>query len=135
MRAKAATVSRRQMPASVATISALGELPAVAEASDDPVFAAIERHRQAKLALLTARGDAVEQLLEAKYDALLAWLQTPPTTLAGVIATLEHATVKHDDGFYEYTHLGESAQYSGDVRKAGEEFPAMLALALRQIGS
>jgi hypothetical protein len=36
--------------------------------------------------------EAGEQLLKTESDALLAWLTTQPATMAGVIATLKHAT-------------------------------------------
>jgi hypothetical protein len=32
-----------------------------------------------------------QQLLDVERDAWRTWLTTPPTTIAGIIATLEHA--------------------------------------------
>jgi hypothetical protein len=73
---------RRQLLASVPT-GALA-FPATAEASaDDPVFAAIEKHRQAMQALSAAHepSDALlHELSRAEDDALLATLTTQPTT-------------------------------------------------------
>jgi hypothetical protein len=54
--------------------------------------------------------------LDHVYEAFLAWLTTPPTTMAGAIATLEHAS----------RHAYEAA---------GEAFPAMIAQALRKIAT
>jgi hypothetical protein len=138
----ATTVSRRQMlvttPAAAATMTG----GAATASADDPVFVAIERHRQAiqarLLALRTDQPDEISnQLLTAEGDAFLVWLTTPPTTMAGVIATLDHASRRPSDnllpGDYTYAHLAESAQYFGNIRKAGEQFPAMIAAALRQI--
>jgi len=146
-----ATVSRRAM---MAGIPAAAMIPASAQANGahaphsattDPVFAAIKKHRQAAQALSTAHEppDALlAQLSSAEVDALLTWLTTPPTTLAGVIATLEHAARRSDEdgnGSHVYTHLSEAALFDpsdGDpdgILKAGERFPAMIAAALRQI--
>jgi hypothetical protein len=76
-------------------------------------------------------------MLEAEGDAFIAWLTTTPTTMAGVIATLEHASHRPYDGA-DYANLAESAQYfhgRGSPCNAGEQFPAMVAAALRKIAS
>jgi hypothetical protein len=115
--------------------------------ADDPVFAAIERHRQAAHALSAAYHlpDAIlDQRQRAEEDALLAWLTTVPITMAGVIATLEHASHRPYDSDYPYDYvypnLAESTQYCcddaddpNDILKAGEQFPAMIATALQKI--
>jgi hypothetical protein len=44
------------------------------------------------------------QLLAVERDAWLAWLTTPPTTLAGVIATLEHASRRPYPQNPDYPH-------------------------------
>jgi hypothetical protein len=109
---------------------------------DDPMFAAIERHRTAMQALAAAHEppDAlIEQLSGAEQDALLAWLTTPPTTMAGVVASLAYASYRPPDN--EYANLAESAQYCrgdgdsdpNDILTAGEQFPAMIAAVLRKI--
>lgn len=79
MKAKATTVSRQ-------------------ESADDPVFAAIEKHRlalhawQASMGGETREDDEItQQLLHVERDAWRAWLTTQPTTPAGMIATLEYA--------------------------------------------
>jgi hypothetical protein len=141
------TVSRRHVLASVPAVTAAlsGPPASAAGAAYDPVFAAIEKHRQAAQAISKAHepSDAlVTQLSGAEVEAFLAWLTTPPTTLAGVIATLEHASRRayaEGNGSHVYTNLAESALYDpddgdpDDILKAGEQFPAMVAAALRKI--
>jgi hypothetical protein len=124
------TVSRLQMVAAAAVMTP-GTAAALnaTDSGDDPVFAAIERHRQATRAWLAALDDAnapdtiniaaqagSDAALDHLYEAFLAWLTTPPTTMAGAIATLEHAS----------RHAYEAA---------GEAFPAMIAQALRKIAA
>jgi hypothetical protein len=146
-----ATVSRRQMLASVpaATAALSGLLASAAGATTDPVLAAIEKHRQAIQALSALHEPPealVTQLARAEVDAFLAWLTTPPVTLAGVIATLEYASHQpyvsdHHPDDHVYTNLAEAAQYDpgdGDpdgILKAGEQFPAMIAAALRKMAA
>jgi hypothetical protein len=113
------------------------------QSTDDPVFAAIERHGQAAQTLSAAHeppDELLEQLSAAEEDAFVAWLTTPPTTLAGVIATLEYASRRACEAA-PYANLAESAQYCrgdgeddpSDVLTAGEQFPALVAAALRRI--
>jgi hypothetical protein len=102
----------------------------------DPVFAAIEQHRQAVQARISETDDDnSEQLLEAENEAFITWLTTVPTTMAGAIATLKHASRRpYKDA--DYANLAKSAQYShgrGSPCDAGEQFPAMIATALHQI--
>jgi hypothetical protein len=116
-------------PGGAGAFSGLPTAPAGASA-DDPAIAAIERHRAAMQVLLAEDDEALgTQLVGVEQDACIAWLTTPPTTMAGVIATLEHATTRD----HEYTILLESAHYHGERLDAAEQFPAMIAAALRQI--
>jgi hypothetical protein len=112
--------------------------------AEDPVFVAIEKHWRAIETWRAAPGETREDdkiskhLLAVERDAWRAWLTTPPTTLAGVIATLEHASRRPyppdpDWDEYAYTNLAETGEYlPGDVLEAGEQFPAMIAAALRR---
>jgi hypothetical protein len=105
----------------------------IAGPSADPVFAAVEKHRQAVQAWLAEDDETLSaQLLAAERDAWLAWLTTPPTTMAAVIATMEHASYRPYDSS-EYANQAESTQYSSDILEAGEAFPLMIAEALRKI--
>jgi hypothetical protein len=110
---------------------------------DDPVFTAIERHRKAMQALAAAHEppDAlIDQLSSTEQDAFLAWLTTPPTTMASVIATLTYASRRACEAA-AYANLAESAQYSpgdgeddpSDILTAGEAFPPMIPTAVREL--
>jgi predicted TPR repeat methyltransferase len=144
------TLSRRLL---LTSISAAAMTPAAAAntahapnfATDDPAIAAIEQHRLALQAWHASMGGKTDdedkisqQLLNAEREAWRLWLTTPPTTLAGVIATLEHASRKPytsdypDD--YVHTNLAETAEYfGGDIREIGAQFPQMIADALRRV--
>jgi hypothetical protein len=106
-----------------------------AQATDDPAIGAIKRCREAMRAWegsLTSHDEALSvQRLCAANNAILAWLTTPPTTMAGVIATLEHASVRD----CELTFLLESAHFDGERLAAAVQFPQMIAAALRKIAS
>jgi hypothetical protein len=142
------TVSRRQIPlrryhhashgaASAAAPRWQGSVmrspDATAQSTDDPAIAAIERCREAMRAWecsLTTHDEALSvQRLCAANDALIAWLRTPPTTIAGAIATLEYASLRD----CEQTLLLESAHYNGERLAAAGQFPQMIAAALRTI--
>jgi hypothetical protein len=64
-------------------------------------------------------------------------LTTAPTTLAGAIATLEHASQRPYTSAYAddhaYANLLEAAEHLDDTREVGEQFPQMVATALRKI--
>jgi hypothetical protein len=138
------TTTRRQTLTGIATTAtaALSGLPATAASIDDPVFAAIERHRRATKAwqqhneahpevkLTEAeieRDDAIiAELMKDEYDARVAWAETRPTTIAGIIASLEYAAMEGVYGL-DTTPLFES---DGDPF---HHFPRMIAAALRRL--
>jgi hypothetical protein len=66
-------------------------------------------------------------------DALVTWPTTAPTTMAGVLATLEHASrrpcVDIECAPDDLTNLVESVHSSNDVLEAGERFPEMIVAA------
>jgi hypothetical protein len=142
MKANAATMSRRRMLTAMPAAVVITGGAAVAE--PDPVFAAIERHRRATQAWqrhndsypevvdlsvrhtkaeIERETTIVDELLKEESDARLAWATTRPTTMAGIMASLEYASM---DGVYgmDTTPLFEGGS---------EQFPAMIAAALRQI--
>ena len=137
---KAATVSYHGMMAGIlATAQANVSQGKHFTTTDDPAFAAIARHREAVQALTTAHeppDELVTRLLRAEVDAFLAWLATPPTTLAGALATLEYASHRPSVWDYQhdqvYTDPAEAVQYD-DILEACELFPATIATMLRQI--
>ena len=139
---KAATVSYHGMMAGIlATAQANVSQGKHFTTTDDPAFAAIARHREAVQALTTAHklpDELVTQLLGAEVDAFLAWLTTPPTALAGALATLEYAS--HRPNVWDYPDdtctqtRPRPAQYN-DILEACEQFPAPIAATLRQIAT
>jgi hypothetical protein len=72
--------------------------------TDDPIFAAIERHRQAEAALLAFEYAEEDDAALAEMDRLCdvtdaaAWalVETQPTTLAGCIAILKYVADEGD---------------------------------------
>ena len=119
------------------------EIPARAK-RPDPVFAAIERHRQAVQAWFAAlEADAAngrynplteaiaDAALNAERDACLSVLSTVPTTLAGAIAALDYAASPAPVGDGR-TILSD---WDGEPSELVKRFPAMIAAALRQIGN
>jgi hypothetical protein len=136
---KATTVSHRAMMTGVPAGAQANAARGPHSATTDPVFAAIARHREAVQALTTAHeppDELVTRLLRAEVDAFLAWLATPPTTLAGALATLEYASHRPSVWDYQhdqvYTDPAEAVQYD-DILEACELFPATIATMLRQI--
>ena len=145
-----AAVAKTQVAVASAEVSKAGEMSTRLSTlgyTDDPVFTAIERHRQAVQAWLAAcdaasvRYDpAAEAIVDAASDrvgdALIDWLTTQPTTIAGVLATLKYAASPspRDDErsvLSDYNlPLGQSSGYDLVM-----QFPAMIAAALHQIGS
>jgi hypothetical protein len=136
------TISRRQALASIPAVAMTTAMASHdAQAADDPVFAAIERHREALRALSTAQDDAnavfdwtAEAARDAAYDrandALIDWLKTAPTTMAGVLATLDYAASAIDD---DRTVLSD--MQGGPDFELVQQFPAMIAAALRKLGA
>ena len=104
-RKPAEALSRRTALAGLAVLPAIG-LPIAAAAEPDPIFAAIERHRQAETAkneCYVAADRLVEQGHEVDFnaytnaayngawDALYDLSETLPTTIAGMLAMVIYA--------------------------------------------
>jgi hypothetical protein len=153
------TLSRRRLLAGVPAVAAVG-VPSVATAlgglatGDDPIFAAIEAHRatiRAFKAAFESRDhledtdpegsiDApewiaaeleIENADERDADAEATFLTTQPTTLAGILASLEHAA---EDAGGDGTILDSASRcHREDVSDAAEAYPAMIAAALRKL--
>ena len=131
------------MPAAIAMTGGAGAAEPPAD-SPDPVFAAIERHRQTieayQAADRTANAGGDDKAAQAVADAARNtvgdawwnWLTTPPTTMAGVLATLEYAasTSPHDP---DRTVLLYWDLPSDCADWEPAKFPAMVAAALRRI--
>jgi hypothetical protein len=89
------TTTRRAILAGAAALPALAIIPAMAvdAAGVDPIFAAIERHRQIEAAFAAsgkASGNCSDELGEAEYKAYVGLVTMTPTTLAGCAALLRY---------------------------------------------
>jgi hypothetical protein len=73
----------------------------------------------------------VKNALCDERDALVTWPTTAPTTRAGVLATLEHASHRPcldiECAPDDLTNLVESVHSSNDILEAGERFAEMIA--------
>jgi hypothetical protein len=123
--------------------------------SVDPIFALIEQHREAILAFGPAIDEGDTMMLAANWtsaerdvfvkaasrrelEALKVVLTTPPTTLAGVVALLEHLGQPE---WFEDTDLGENPEWESLLSGARDspgcdearQFPLMLAAAIRSL--
>jgi hypothetical protein len=82
-------LSRRVVLAGVASAAALpiaGALPTSAEATTDPIFAAIDVYRHAGAACVAAEGNIPEEAADRYWQAVSAVMRTRPTTPAGLAA-------------------------------------------------
>jgi hypothetical protein len=114
--------------ASVGTLAAAATMPSSAPASPDPIYAAIERHKQTAAvwdAAVDVRcnfedidmteeqreqrdelDDAVEDAWMPCRQAGLDLIETEPATLAGIVAAIQYIRIQmRDDGTYMPHHL------------------------------
>jgi hypothetical protein len=129
-------VSRRLRLASKST-AAMTSATAPA-ATEDPVFAAITRHREAERAFSAALRDnaydgAAVAALDRAHDALVDWLTTSPTTMAGVLATLDYAASPLGGEPGDRTILSDVWDSVERLERPARQFPALVAAALRQL--
>jgi hypothetical protein len=108
------SLSRRAVMAGAASLPALAIIPAtaVAVAGIDPIFAALERHRQIEAAYIAAcnepidqakeqaREDRVIKLCHRSSNALGELVAMTPTTLAGCAALLRYLEA-HEESYDE----------------------------------
>jgi hypothetical protein len=127
------STTRRTVLAGIATAPLAA--PAVALAPD-PVFAAIERHRVALVAFVTAHGeDELDEAGDVHQDALVELLETKPTTAAGCVAVLRYV-----DGLICEGHGGifdDCGLFDGwfePVARPGGAFLGLIADAIERIG-
>jgi hypothetical protein len=106
------TTSRRSVIVGTAALPALA-MPAIASSASDPIFAAIERHRQIEAAYVAACNEpigdeATEQATEARVNghchgssnALGELVAMTPTTVAGCAAVLRYLET-HEQSYDE----------------------------------
>jgi hypothetical protein len=106
----------------------------------DPVFAAIEAHKQACIAVQAAVPSAENEdpwpdLCEVEGDTLAHFLYTEPTTIAGCLSALDFASSPNCSGAHEVCPISvlTPAFRSGDedLVQAGADWPAMIAHKMR----
>ena len=107
-------------------------------AAEDPVFAAIARHREAERALSAALRDAAHDeptvaALDRAHEALVDWLTTSPTTMAGVLATLDYAASPLGGQPGDRTVLSDVWDSIERLERPARQFPALVAAALRML--
>jgi hypothetical protein len=148
------TISRRGLLRGTAAISAVPTVGIITTApADDPIFAVIAEHQAALKASIAAncvRGHLIDGTQEWKIaqsvarpaqrreaDAHAAVLETDPTTLAGVVALLEHVgqpefLEEHEDyPDSRETLLSAMNECLNPWKRRGQDFPLRVAGALR----
>jgi len=118
--------NRRAILAGALSLPALALPASAGAAGPDPVYAAIERYREARRALIEDAAkfpgrDIDEDLADDEIEAVDAMLRTKPTTLLGCAALLrEIATAADDMGATLFDNMG-------GVDDAGRDLLPMLA--------
>jgi hypothetical protein len=133
------TTSRRSLLAgapAVAAAALAGGTVATARAETDPIYAAIEEHKRALAAHVTALQagadeNETDKLCNAELDAVEALLrcEPEPTTVGGVVALLDYLSESYDHA--EETIL--SFAMVSLAEQAARDFPSALADALRRM--
>jgi hypothetical protein len=144
-----------------AAVAAVAALPVAAPAMADPIFAVLAEHREAMKAYLSAadasgrledhtlEGKAARAVTEAavkrEHAAQFAVLTAQPTTIAGVVALLDHVG---QDGFlgeapegegpdvFDETILSGWAHATEDYshfKLAAQQLPGRLAVTMRSL--
>ena len=116
------TTTRRTVLAGAAALPALAA-PSIVQASTDPIFALIERHKAAyrrhmecgqvasgttsyelapdyDAAVLATAEAAAQAAFKASHAAAFALTKIQPTTIAGVLALLQHVDAFNSGAFY-----------------------------------
>ena len=124
------TLSRRSLLAGTATLPTLS-LPAIATSPADPVFAAIERHREAWTACLAAEpapDELMGELCEKASDAYADLLALTPTSAKAATAALLYvAQHENEDGNQPWTH-----NWGDRFCSAGHDFLPRIASVLER---
>jgi hypothetical protein len=155
-------LSRRHLPVSASVIAAvMGPIAATASPGRDPVFVTIETHRQAMRnsaaanaaaeALAGSDGEGEDspeciaantrryEAWEAEDAALIEFLTTEPTTIAGILAALDHASSPQNpderriERFAAPVLFAATCTQDMELVAAGAKFPAMIAASLRKL--
>jgi hypothetical protein len=124
--------TRRAVLAGAAALPALS-VPAIA-AGPDPIFAAIERHRQLEAAHISGLSDIFDRDVEAQsnercsqsFHALGELVAMTPTTPAGCAAVLRYV----EDYTRSYREGGLFTDYRDDVKRPASDFLSRIAATL-----
>jgi hypothetical protein len=134
--------SRRAILAGAAALPALAIIPATAVVAGgvDPIFAAIERHRQIEAAYVAAcneptdqakeqaREDRANKLCGRSSDALGELVAMTPTTLAGCAAVLRYLET-HEKSYDEAVLLDN---HSDNVSVPARDLLSRIAATLEE---
>ena len=90
----------------------------------DPIFALIERHREARVAYHADLEN--DDLHDEERDAMIAVLQTPPTTLAGCAAALRYVA----EACERDAEAALFSQWIDPWCSAGAAFPRLISEAI-----
>jgi hypothetical protein len=125
-------------PLAPALANALSES---APAAADPIFALISEHRAAYAEMAALSTGPLREDCDAAMGAAMGWsdsvllrlLTTPPTTLAGVVALLQHFSRREWNDPDNDSILVGAVAGSLAMAAAANEFTGNLAAALRGI--
>lgn len=129
------TTSRRAILAGAAALPAL-TIPCTANPAPDPIFAAIERHREARAVWWEPvpgetdqeSDDRINRTAAAAERTLADVISTKPTTIAGCVALLRHV---HDHlAVYEGEEAHILSNAAGDTGASAEVFLLLIATAV-----
>jgi hypothetical protein len=135
------TTSRRSVIVGAAALPALA-MPAIASSASDPIFAAIERHRQIEAAYVAAcnepiveakeqaREDRANELCDKSGDALVELVAMTPTTLAGC-AALRRYLEAHEEAYDRTAMLDDHNQAKEAARDLLSRIAATLEAAVQ----
>jgi hypothetical protein len=98
----------------------------------------VRRHRETERAFSAAPSDsaydgAAVAALNRAHDALVDWLTTSPTTMAGVLATLDYAASPLGGEPGDRTVLSDVWDSVERLERPARQFPALVAAALRKL--
>jgi len=121
-------------------VTALGEAPTkpAAMSNADPIFAAIEHHKDARAAYLAAMdvpGEdreiraAEDSCQQAEHDAFYELSATAPATVVAMAALFEHLASPRWEGDSDYTVMQSVAEDWGSNPEAANEWVTMMVEA------
>jgi len=124
--------------------TALKGQPASATATSDadPIFAAIEQHKEARaayLAAMDAPGEdreihgAEDACQQAEHDVFYELFARAPTTVVGMAALFEHLASPRWEGDSDYTVIQSVAEDWESAPEAAAKWATLMAEAFRKM--